>query len=180
MKRIMIASIVGGLILFIWQTLSFAILDLHNSSHAYTSNQDSILHYLDGKLPEGRYFLPTLPKGAKMEDMQKLEEQVKGKPWAIIDYHSAYNVSMSRNMVRGILVDIVLIWLLCWLLLKAGTPSFGGFVTAAVVIGIISFLSFPYTYYIWYRQPGIFMDLVDAVVGWGLAGAWLGWWFNRK
>jgi len=73
-----------------------------------------------------------------------------------------------------------MVWLLCWLLMKGGTPTFGGFVTAAVVVGIIAFLAFPYTYYIWYRQPGIFMDLLDAVLAWALVGAWLGWWLNRK
>jgi uncharacterized membrane protein YjjB (DUF3815 family) len=87
---------------------------------------------------------------------------------------------MPRNMIRGILVDIFMVWLLCWLLLKAGTPSLSSFVTAALVVGFLGFLNFPYTYYIWYRSPGIVMDLVDVLVGWGLTGAWLGWWFNRK
>jgi hypothetical protein len=180
MKRIAIASLVGGLILFIWQTLSFAILDLHQSQLNYTPRQDSVLSFLSRELHEGKYYMPTLPKGSSMDDMQKLEATAKGKPWVIIDYHEQYNVSMPRNMIRGILVNIFMVWLLCWLVLKAGTPNFKSFVVAALVIGVLGFFNFPYTYYIWYRSPGIFMDLVDVFVGWGLTGAWLGWWFNRK
>lgn len=63
MKKTIIASLVGGIIIFFWQFLSNAALDLHRPAQQYTANQDSILNYLSTQLTEGKYFLPTVPAG---------------------------------------------------------------------------------------------------------------------
>ena len=43
-----------------------------------------------------------------------------------------------------------------------------------VGIGLIAFLVEPYIYFIWYKTPGIFAHLIDAIVPWSLLG--LIWW----
>jgi hypothetical protein len=37
MKKLVIGSLVGGIIIFIWQTLSWAMLNLHHASQEYTA-----------------------------------------------------------------------------------------------------------------------------------------------
>lgn len=180
MKKSLIASLVGGLIIFFWQFLSNAALDLHRTATQYTSNQDTILNFLSTQLDEGRYFLPNTPAGASSADMQKLTEEAKGKPWAIIDYKKANTTNMPVNMGRGLVTNIIMVWLFIWLLSKGNFNSFGSIFTASVVVGILSFLFFPYTNFIWYEAPGIYAEMLDALMGWGLCGIWLGLYFKKK
>ena len=180
MKKMIIGAIVGGLLIFIWQTLSWTVLNLHKANQQYTPKQDSIMAYLNSQFSEdGAYFLPTFPEGASMDEMNKAMEDSKGKPWAQIHYHKANNTNMVMNMVRGLLVNIVMVWLLCWILARMNKGGFSATLTACLITGLIVFLNSPYTIHIWYTVFDLNAHLIDALVSWGLAGIWLGWWMNR-
>ena len=76
MKKLIIASIVGGIIMFAWQFLSWPVLNLHKAANRYTANQDAILAALNTNLPEeGGYMVPALPENASSADHQKLMEE---------------------------------------------------------------------------------------------------------
>ena len=181
MKKQLIASLVGGIIIFFWQFLSNAALDLHRPAQQYTSKQDSILSFLQTQLEPGRYFLPTTPVGASSEEQQALMNKMDGKAWAIIDYQSSWsNADMTMNMIRGLLTDILIVFLFIWIITRNGTPSFGNIFLASVLTGFIAFLNFPYAYFIWYKSPGVWSDFMDGIVAWAGVGVWLGWYLNRK
>jgi hypothetical protein len=180
MKRLLVAAIVGAIIIFLWQFLSFAALDLHRVAQQYTPKQDTIMSVLRSNLKEGRYFIPTTPENASSEEVQKQMDEMAGRDWAIVDYHAKYESSMGMNMARGLLVNIIIVYLLGWILTRGGPLSFGTIFLSCVFVGLIAFFNFPYTYFIWYRSPGIWMDFLDALVSWGLTGIWLGWYLNRK
>ncbi len=178
MKKTLIASIVGGLILFIWQFFSWTILDIHRPMQNYTSKQQEILNFLGENLEEGNYYLPTLPEGTSMEENEKMMAESTGKPWAEIRYHKAMNANMGLNMARGFLIDILVVFLFCSYLLKS-LHDFKTTIISALVFGITSYLITDYTYQIWFETNTI-PNLIDALVGWSLVGVWLGWWLSRK
>jgi glycerol uptake facilitator-like aquaporin len=181
MKKNLIGAIVGGLIIFIAQTLSWTVLDLHRPANQYTPKQDSIMAYLNSQFSEdGQYYLPNTPTGASGEEMEKLMNESAGKPWAVVTYHKAMNMSMGMNMARGVLVDIVMVWLLCWMLAKFSNNNFVTTLTACLFIGLIVFMNAPYTGHIWYPSFDLTAYLIDYLVGWGLCGLWLGLWLNRR
>jgi hypothetical protein len=181
MSKKIIGAIVGGLLMFIWQTASHTFLDLHGKAEQYTSNQDSIMPVLEKYLQkDGGYYLPRAAGDVSMEEMEKAMEASKGKPWAIIQYHSSQDTNMMMNMGRGLVVDILLAWLLIWLVSKFSISQMGNIVTTALVVGAIVFLNEPYTQHIWYKSFDLYARLMDALISWGLCGAWLGWWLNRK
>jgi hypothetical protein len=181
MKKIIIGAIVAAILFFVWQTLSWAVLNLHNSYSQYTPKQDTLLSVLQSRIKEdGQYLLPRLPDGASMDDYKKYGEKVNGKPWAIVAYHSAYNVNMGANMGRGFVVNIVIMLLFCWIISRLNSPQFGTIFFASVFTGIIAFLSQTYTLHIWYETPGIKIDFLDALVSWGIVGIWLGWYMRKK
>ena len=69
MKKLIIGALVGGLILFFWQFLTFGPLNIHASANMHTANQDAILECLSANLSEdGTYFIPRLPVGASGEE----------------------------------------------------------------------------------------------------------------
>jgi hypothetical protein len=181
MKKILVGSLVGGLLLFIWQTLSWMVMDLHAKAHSYTDNQQAVIDGLSTQLPaEGTYMIPGPKPGTTMEEHQKVVEAWKGKPWAMITYHKSFEINMVSNIIRGFLVNVILMALFCWILSKIAVPKFGTVFLASIFTGLIVFLNGIYTGHIWYPTFDLMAHLTDAIAGWGLAGLWLGWWYSKK
>lgn len=180
MKKQIIATLVGGLILFIWQFLSWAAIPIHKSAYGYTANQDRIMEVLNQNLSEaGTYMLPGVPPGTSHEQQEIAMKGSIGKPWASISYHKSLNPNMALNMSRGFAIDLVAAFLLCWLLLKFQSLNIGTAVQASVAVGVIGYLTIPYLNTIWFEGTSL-EYLIDAIVQWGLLGVWLGWWLGRK
>ncbi len=181
MKKTIIGAIVGAVIIFMVQFLSWTVLNLHYKSQAYTPKQDSILAFLSTQdLKSGQYFMPSLPPGSSMDDQNKLTNANKGKPWAVVAYHQRLNVEMGLDMAKAFAVDLLVAWLLCWLLIRLNAPSFTTIFLASLGVGLIIFLNSPYTYHIWYETPGQKGYLIESVAEFGFTGLWLGWWLRRK
>ena len=178
MKKNIIGAVVGGLIIFLWQFLSFTVLDMHANANTYTSSQDSILKYLGEHVKEGQYFLPRAVPGASSEEMEKA--MPNGTPWAVIAYHSSYNASMGMAIGRSLATDIVMIFLLCWVLSKFHLPSFGSIFISCLCIGLIVFFNVPYQNNIFYQSFDIMAYFYDAIISFGLCGLWLGWWLPKR
>ncbi len=184
MRKTIIAAVVGGIIIFAWQFLSWAALNLHKASQNYTPNQTAILAALEANLPEeGGYFVPNLPDNATKADQEKFMADGNGKPWATIQYHkSAKSTSadMIMNMGRALVVDIITVWLFCWILGKFNMARFGTIFTASLFVGFIVFFNAPYLGNIWYKWFDIMAHFTDAMVSWGVVGIWLGWYLGKK
>ena len=179
MKKLLIGALIGAIILFMWQFLSWSILGVHDSMQTYTPKQTEILKYLNENLEDGFYYLPTIPPGHSMEEMEKLTNESMGKPWAQVYMHKALTMSMHSNLSRGFLVAFLAVLLLTWVLMKIGKSNFTEILLSCIAIGLTSYLTTSYAVGIWY-QTITTGDLIDAVVSWGLVGAWLGWWLNRE
>ena len=179
MKNQLIGALVASLILFIWQFLSWAMLNLHGSEMSYTSNQDAIMEVLNANLEEGDYFLPASPPTATMEEQQAVMDNAVGKPWAKITYRAAMSNNMGMNMFRGWIVDFLAAFLLCWILLKMTNLDFKTCLLSSLAVGLIGYFTINYIDSIWFEGNSL-PDLLDAVVQWGLCGAWLGWWLPSR
>ena len=180
MKKVIIGALVGGLIIFIWQFLSYAAINFHRPAQQYTEKQEEIMNFLNNAgLKEGGYFLPNVPDGASAEDHNKLVEASLGKPWATIQYHAALEDNMVMNMIRGFLVNVIVVFLFLSILRRISRPTFGQVLGSAIMVGLIVFLNGPYTGHIWYQFFDTWAHLLDAIVSWALVGAWLGWWMRR-
>lgn len=181
MKKLLIGALVGGLLLFIWQTLSWMVMDLHSKAHSYTDKEAAIMNTLNTELTaEGQYMLPMPKPGTPMSEHEAFMKEHEGKPWAMIVYHKAFKVDMVMNIVRGLLINIILMALFCWIISKIPAPRFGTVFLASIFTGLIVFLNGIYTGHIWYPTFDLVAHLTDAIAGWGLAGLWLGWWYSKK
>ena len=179
MKKQLIATLVGGLILFLWQFLSWTVLNVHGAEYQYTANQDTIMTTLARNLKEGSYMLPQPPKGSSSEEQKAFMETSAGKPWASISYHESFEGNMGMNMFRAIVVDLLAVFLLVWLLLKFASLDFKTVLLSSLTVGAIAYLTIPYLNSIWFESNTIGY-LVDLVAQWGLLGVWLGWWLTRR
>lgn len=179
-KHWIVGSLVGGLILFIWQFISWAAVNFHSVNQRYTPNQDAILECLKTNITEdGSYYMPNVASGASSEDQQKLMESSIGKPWAVVSYHKEMEGSMGMNMLRGFSADIVAVLLLCWIFSMMPNVNIKKGIFICVTIGLVGYLTTQYSLTIWFKQNS-WPDLLDAIVPWTLCGAWLGIWFGKK
>ena len=176
MKNQLIATLVGGLLLFIWQFLANGPLNIHGSQNLYTPNQDAIIEVLSANLEDGQYFIPRAATNA--ENQAFMQEQI-GKPWAVVNYHSALKDNFTMMLIRTFIIDLVAVFLLCWLFGKMASLNMATCLMGSLVVGLIGYVMNPYLSSVWYGSPSI-PDLIDTVVGWGLVGAWLGWWLPNR
>lgn len=183
MKKWLIGSMVGAILLFGWQFLSWTVLKIHDAEAKYTAGQDSVLSYLSSAFKEdGMYMLPTVKPGTPEKEAMEMGKQMDGKPWALVIYKTAYRHSMTRPMIRGFLVDLFLVFSLIYILTRAGTPNRLRIFAGSVALGLVTFLWGPYTMHNWFQTPTeiLYGQLIDSLVAWGLVGIWLSWWLNKK
>ena len=182
MKKLFIGALVGGIIVFAWQALSWSVLNLHDAEYKQAPNQDAIKEFLSKNLPgEGQYMIPRANENASAKEMEELQKKMLAEksPWAIVNYHEAYDVDMMMNILRGLIVSIIAVIFVCWVLIKQNS-TFLITLISTILIGVAGFLFIPYSNHIWYQTPGATTHLLDAIVAWGLCGLWLGWWLNRR
>jgi hypothetical protein len=182
MKKWLVGSLVGAIIVFAWQAVSWMVMDLHSAEHKYTDAQDQILTNLNSSnLEEGTYMMPNLKPGSKNEQRPEYINNTNGKPWALITYVKAVDTGMANPMIMGFIIDLLLVILVISILVRGGLPSFIGIVTGCIAIGVFSFLWEPYMSHNWYHVPwsSVYAHLIDSIVAWGACGLWLGWWLRR-
>lgn len=182
MKKWFIGSLVGAVLMFGWQFLSWTVLRLHEKEARYTPAQDSVLSYLSGTLSEdGIYMIPTVPPGSSANAGMELGKQMDGKPWATIMYKKAYDNDMMMPLIRGFLIDLFLVFSLIYILSRGGTPTGMRIFAGSVAVGLLTFLWGPYTMHNWFQTPTetLMGHLIDSLACWGLAGLWLAWWLRR-
>jgi hypothetical protein len=183
MKKLIIGSLVGAILLFGWQTLSWTMLHIHDKAYKYTPSQDSLLATITNTLhAEGQYMLPRVADNASQEDMEKLGKQMDGKPWAVVTLHNAYKYDMVMPIVRGFLIALVCMLLVCQVIQKFTRQTFGSVFVTVMTFALVSFLYVSYNGHNWFKTPWDVLngELIDTVAGWGLSGLWLGWWYGKK
>ena len=179
MSRLLIGSVVGGLIVFLWQFMSWSMLNVHKAEFNYTENQEAIMTALSENLSaDGSYMIPMPSPDASKEEATAMQEEAVGKPWAVVQYHQAWATNMGANMARGFVVDVVAVFLLCWVLMHFRELDMKTAVLSSMAVGVIGYLTISYTTGIWFELRTIGY-LIDNIVQWALCGAWLGWWLKR-
>lgn len=173
MKNRIIFTLLGGVLLFLWQFLSYAFPNLHESAMRYTPTQDTILSAIAASgLQEGMYVI-GMPDPASMSDREKGEATMaayEGKPYGVLNYQKSHSFAMGMNLFRGMSVCMVLSFILFWILSQQKAPSMINSILICIGIGFMAFLSIPYTNFIWFKNPDIWAHLIDAFVPWTILG----------
>jgi hypothetical protein len=189
MKKLLIGSFVGSVILFIWSFLAWAVLPIHLHTYNYTPVQDSVLKILaDGNMKEGAYSLPMADNrevksfdSNYQQEAQKIMEAYAGKPMATLFYlEEGYNM----NIPRGFLFDFIAVFAACIILVPAFTTTNSFFQRwwLTLVVGLLINAAGPLINFNWLGMPWNYtVDIVlDNFLNWGITGLWLAWWFGRK
>jgi hypothetical protein len=185
MKKIIISSIVGAIIVFIIQAASWMVLPIHKHSLKHTPAQDSIMEALSSNLQEdGVYMLPYLdPDKSTKKEMQKFEKASVGKPWAMVYYHQTMQAMTPGQLILGFLFNLFAVLVIAIILhsTQNSITSFGG--KYLLVIGFVLFSLFQGSLinWNWWSIPGHYLsgEIIDHLLVWGIAGIWLAWYYRK-
>ena len=139
MKPFVLSTVVGGFVLFFWQFLSFAAINLHGPAQEYTPLDREILAHLDAlNLEEGMYALGSPspeeradPDGLGAEYMARME----GKPYGVLNYQHEWRGDMTPNLIRSLVMNLIAAALITWLLSQSKNPTIVKRTITAVAIG---------------------------------------------
>lgn len=183
MKKLLIGSLVGALIIFIWQAASWMVLPIHKEAFKRTASQDALLQNITQALKEdGQYMLPMPPENYTQQQEQDFMKTLEGKPWATITYHSALKSDMVMSIIRGFLIEFLCVLIALAVVRRQANKSFGSVFWSILAFGAVSFLYVWYNGHNWMDIPWSVIkgELIDSLVSWGLCGIWLGWYIGRK
>jgi len=171
MKRKLLFALIGAVIIFVWQFLSFGMPNFHKAASSYTPHQDEILQKIDELgLEEGMYALGQLDPSLSKEEKKSAMEAMEGKPWAVINYHKSMDMDMVMPMIRGFLVCFIISFILFWMFLQQKDPTLMNRLYLSLAVGLIGFLFIPYSNFIWYKEPDIFIYFADGIEPWLILG----------
>lgn len=190
MKKFIIGSLVGAVIIFVYSSLSWMMSPVHMHSFHYTPKQDSIMKVLNNSgLSEGMYMMPTLDnRNAGAFDSKYRDEEEKymkenmGKPFAMILYSPGKNMNACQ-FIWGFLFNLfaVVFALVIFVMAKDKLTTFFMrwwlFIVIGFIVALNSYLlEWNWMYFPWHYIKGM---LIDVFVEWALCGAWLAWYLRK-
>jgi len=181
MKRILLAGLVGGLVVFVWGAASHMLLPVGEMGLKSMPVNSPLPETMRANLADdGLYFFPGREVGRKQTEAEDAVWMTKYKmgPTGLLLYHRSGNSPMSPRLLGvELATDIAGALLLAYLLtqLSAGGAGIGSQMRISMLAGIFAWVSISVPYWNWYGFPCAFIlaELIDQVVGWTLAGLFM-------
>jgi len=174
-KRILIAGLVGGVIVFGWGVVSHMVLPLGKTGLRSLPSEGPVLSALAGSVPEaGLYFFPGFDMEATQTPEQEAAwmERYRSGPAGLLVYRPRGGEPFTLSMLLVELVsNLLAAWVAAFIVSFIGGP-YGRRVVVIVLMGLFAWMSLSISYWNWYGFPGDFIvaEGIDQVVGWLLGG----------
>ena len=92
------------------------------------------------------------------------------KPYGVLNYQHEWRGDMTPNLIRSLVMNLIAAALITWLLSQSKNPTIVKRTITAVAIGFAGFIFYPYSNFIWFKNPDIVAHMVDAIVPFALVG----------
>ena len=176
MKKLLIGSIIGGIILFVWGWISWAILPIHTSSIRNINNEEAVVSAMHINMDQkGVYIFPGMPtvQDQTLQD-EYLQKYQQGPVGMIIYDPEGSDPMMPNQMIVGFILSVIASYVAGWFLSRstaAASPYFAR-VTYCGMLGVFVSLVSHLVNWNWMGYPLDYTMAwtMDAVIGWILAG----------
>lgn len=178
MARVAIATALGGIVLFVWGLVFWAVLPYSSQVVRPLPNEDLVVDSLRQTLREsGAYVFPAQPRDADPDDplgppalYDEGEWKVRHRkgPVGVLLYNVAGTEPMSPHMfILGMTLNLGIAFLSALLLYAAALRKYAGRVTFVFALGIFAALSTHLKQANWMHYPWDYTQLmcVDLVAG---------------
>ena len=129
MKRVLLAGIVGGLLMFIWSGVAWMALSLHTSTISPMANEDSVITAMKGGMDrKSVYMFPARPKAGDQAATDVWKKKYNQGPVGMVVYNPAgASDLMVAEMGIGLLNSILTAMLAAWILSRSTAEKSGFF-----------------------------------------------------
>ena len=114
MKKILLAGLLGGIILYFWGAAAWVVIPLHKGSLHRMANEESVVAAMKTGLPvKGVYLFPGMPGGgmdtaASQAAMKAYARKYEQGPTGMVIYDpGGLSPMMTGQMIIGFIVDVL-------------------------------------------------------------------------
>lgn len=175
MKRLLLSSFFGGLVVFLWSNVSWLLLGWHAAGMRTFTNERAVAEMLAANAPQpGLYLLPSSQRDAGGETT--LEQEIERKRVGPFFYGSVragrHDWTLPGLMAKSFATQLAAALLLTIAIGSARFESYGGRATACTVMGLFAGLVGHVPNSIWWEFPmsSTFVQIADLTISWLLAG----------
>ena len=178
--RILLAGILGGFVMFVWNFVAHDLLPLGEMGVRLIPNEDAVTSVLQTNLGDnsGFYVFPSggLTPGATGEQkkaaMKKAEEQMAAGAGGVLVYRPKRIFNFPKRLGIEFVTEVIESLLAVFLLAQTGIRGFGGKVGFVFTTGILASIVTNVPYANWYGFPKSFTlaQMIMTVVGYLLVG----------
>jgi hypothetical protein len=174
MSRLIFASVLAGIAVFLWGFISHAVSPLGEAGLRSLPDEPRLLDAMRATIPEkGLYFFPgAADPGNLTEDQQRAWiDKMKAGPNGLLLFDPAGHEPLSMRQLMTELVNDFLAALLLGILLGYTTLSLWGRVAFGAAIGLMGWLAISVAYWNWYQFPSAYIlaEGFNQVIAWALA-----------
>jgi hypothetical protein len=168
MKRIILAALAGGIIVFIWSAIAHLATPLGMMGLTNLPNEDAVLQVLrDNVKTSGFYVFP-----GQIPDEKAWAAKIAEGPSGLMVYTAGGVSAMDpKQLIAELLTNIVAAFIAASIVALI-FASYAKRVGVIVMMGVFGWVSLLLSYWIWLHYPTAYIlgELVTEVVGWFLAG----------
>jgi len=181
MKKLILATLLGMVALFVWQFIAWTVVMLHESTLSSYPGDTEVIKELTVNLPStGVYYYPPMPAESGGEAMNAWVAQHKAGPLLTISIMKEgadpYN---PLPFVWGIIINFLMVLLVAYILNRtlSAWPRYFQRVGFVIAFSVFAWLGSSALNSIWLYQPWDYslVMLADLIIGWTLVGLILAW-----
>jgi hypothetical protein len=176
MKKLLVAALLGTVLLFLWNLISWTVLPLHNMTINDLPTPVINPEVMQETMPSpGVYHFPGFMSGAPMDTVSRAYQE--GPVISILNYQPGdVQVLDPVQFVWSFILNYITVFLTFLLLFWSRIPDFWQRVAFCTIIGLIGGIAGHGALGLWFGFPPFytFVNVLDLFVGWfiiGLAGA---------
>src|SRR5262245_35250593 len=184
MKRILLAGILAGVVVFVWSAIDHMLLPFGHMGVKNLPQEDATMTALKASIPEGGlYIFPGFDMENKSDEAYKAYEAkfVAGPTGILVISPGGLQPMMPRQLTTELLTDIVAGCIAAWVV-SLTSASFGRRALLVMLLGVFAWVSVSLSHWIWYHFPFPYIaaEGVDQIVGWLLGGFAIAWVYRRS
>ncbi len=180
-KRVLIAGILGGLVMFVWLFAAHEFLPLGEMGVREIPNEAPVLGAMQSAIPEAGFYLfpgfglgPNPTPEQRNAAMPPYMKKYAQSPHGVLIYHPPsgtfpFGPALAREGALNLMEGLLAAWLLSW---AAAGRGYGARVGFVVVAGILATLTTNVEYWNWYDFPTKYIAgyMATQIIGYALLG----------
>jgi hypothetical protein len=178
-KSLILGTILGGLMAFVWSSISWELIGWHEKTMVAFHNEDEVSAVIASHAgQDGTYILPSMPPTVGLAPEQKknviaaVMQKMQAGPIMVAAVRRGGFGSYSRGLIVQLLSLMAAAFLLTWLLLQTTGLSYARRVAFLAVVGLAASVIVDLPNWNWWGFSGPYtaVNLADSTLTWLFAG----------